>query len=93
MVYAVCSMHCWWPIHNTQPKKFTMFFLRYLHYIKTLSILICFNPQWIIITEQASNNIALNLIIYFLYKINILCMMLKNQIVNYILLLVEQLYV
>jgi len=43
--------------------------------------------------EQASNNTIWNLITYFLYKINILCMMLKNQIVNYIQLFVEQLYV
>jgi hypothetical protein len=43
--------------------------------------------------EQASNNIAWNLSVYFLYKINILCMMLKSQIVNYIQLFVEQLYV
>jgi len=43
---------------NPQPTKCTMFFLRCLDHIITLSIPACFSPQGIIIREQVSNNTA-----------------------------------
>jgi hypothetical protein len=56
------SVHCRYPIRNTQPIKHTTFFLRYLRHTITLSIPSCFNPHgMIIIREQVSSNTVYNL--------------------------------
>jgi len=50
-MYVVRSVQLPQPIHNNQPNKCAVFFLRYLYFIVTLSISTCFSPQGIIIRE------------------------------------------
>jgi hypothetical protein len=53
----------WHPVYNNPPTKCTIFHLRYLYYIITLSVPACCSLQWPVIRKNVSNDTAISCVL------------------------------